>query len=205
MDKEDFLQLLIAEMENQNPLDPMDNTEYASQLAQFSSLEQLQNINDNLETSISANYTLTQSITNSMVSTLIGKDVKVSTDTITVSDQDEIQLGIDLSADAAEVEINIYNSSGTLVRTITEEDLESGEHLFTWDLTNDSGKAVSAGTYTFEITATTTGGSTLSDTGYLYGYVTGVQYSENCSYILVNGTACDVSDLYEIINADETE
>ncbi len=75
--KDDFMNLMITQLKNQDPLNPMDNSQFSAQLAQFSSLEQLQNLNDQMSQSIDANYLLTQSINNTLTSTMIGKDVKL--------------------------------------------------------------------------------------------------------------------------------
>ena len=66
MDKNTFLQLLIAQLNYQDPLQPMENEQFVAQLAQFSSLEQMQNMNDNLEQSIESDFLLNQSLNNSM-------------------------------------------------------------------------------------------------------------------------------------------
>ena len=75
--KDDFLKLMIEQMKNQDPLSPMEGTEFTAQLAQFSSLEQLSNMSDSLEQSINANYQLTQAVNNTMTAALIGKEVKL--------------------------------------------------------------------------------------------------------------------------------
>ena len=80
--KDDFLKLMIAQLKNQDPLNPMNGTEYAAQLAQFTSLEQLTNLNANVSKSIDTNYVLTQSINNTLAATLIGKEVKINGNTI---------------------------------------------------------------------------------------------------------------------------
>jgi flagellar basal-body rod modification protein FlgD len=74
LSKDDFLKLFVTQLRYQNPLDPMNNTEFTSQLAQFSSLEQLQNMNTQMN-----NLLLSQnSLQNTMISNLIGKQVKIS-------------------------------------------------------------------------------------------------------------------------------
>ena len=90
--KDDFLQLLITQLKNQDPLNPTDGTEFASQLAQFSSLEQLTNLNDAIQQNMNNSYYLTQSINNSLASNLVGKNVTVLSDSITNSGQGETEL-----------------------------------------------------------------------------------------------------------------
>jgi flagellar basal-body rod modification protein FlgD len=111
LDKDAFLKLMIAQLQNQDPLEPMDGSDYSAQLAQFSSLEQLQNINDSLNMSLDANYLLTQSINNTMTAGLIGKEVKIAGDTVKFEGQDNTIIGYDLIAPASELEINIYDSN----------------------------------------------------------------------------------------------
>ncbi|MGA9120044.1 MAG: flagellar hook capping FlgD N-terminal domain-containing protein, partial [Bacteroidota bacterium] len=76
--KDDFLKLLVTQLQNQDPLNPLQGTEFVAQLAQFSSLEQLTNINSSLEQNIQSNQLMTQSIGNSLAATLVGKDVRAS-------------------------------------------------------------------------------------------------------------------------------
>ena len=76
LDKDDFLELLIAKLSNQDPLDPMQDEDFVAQLAQFSSLEQLSNMNENLMQDIQWNYMLSQTISNTMATSLIGRTVR---------------------------------------------------------------------------------------------------------------------------------
>ncbi|MDP3830447.1 MAG: flagellar hook capping FlgD N-terminal domain-containing protein, partial [Ignavibacteriaceae bacterium] len=82
--KDDFMKLMLTQLKHQDPLNPMEGSEFAAQLAQFSSLEQLSNLNELTAQSIDANYYLTQSINNTMTATLIGKDVKLSGNVLNV-------------------------------------------------------------------------------------------------------------------------
>jgi flagellar basal-body rod modification protein FlgD len=153
--KNDFLKLLIAQMKNQDPLNPMDGTQYVSELAQFSSLEEMQNMNDNLTTSINANYTLTQSINNTLAANLIGKDVEVTASTVTYSGQTtDAEIGYNLPSNASDVSMTITNSSGSVVRTITGLSKTSGDNQLSWDYTDNSGSKLPEGTYTYALSAT---------------------------------------------------
>ncbi len=201
MGKDDFLKLLIAQMQNQDPMNPMDGTQYAAQLAQFSSLEQLQNLNDNIQNSISANLTLTQSINNTMSAGMIGKQAKIDSPDITVNGQSAINLGIDLSANSSSVIFKILDPDGNLVKTIEKDGLKKGENKLSWDLTDNNGYKVANGAYTFSVTATSTTGDTMSDKGYQYGLISGVKYTESGAKFLVNGTEFDLSSILEILNA----
>ena len=197
----DFLQLLITQMKNQDPMSPMDGTQFASQLAQFSSLQELQNLNTSMTSSISANYALAQSINNTMSATLIGKDVKISGQDITYSGQDSIQLGYNLPADASSVSIKVYDSNGTLVKTIDGLPTGTGDNRTTWDFTDDNGNKVEQGNYTFEVDAKTTNGEDMTADSFKYGTITGVEYTSSGTKLLVDNAEYNLSDISEIVNA----
>ncbi|NIS39011.1 flagellar hook capping protein, partial [Candidatus Saccharibacteria bacterium] len=74
--KDDFLKMLVTQLNYQDPLNPMESTDFSAQLAQFSSLEQLSNIDETLQASLEANYLLATSINNTMAATIIGKQVR---------------------------------------------------------------------------------------------------------------------------------
>ena len=198
--KNDFMSLLIEQMKNQDPLSPMDGTQFAAQLAQFSSLEQLQNLNDSMTQSISANYALAQSINNTMSATLIGKEVKISGANITNSGQDSVQLGYNLPADASSVSINIYDANGTLVKTMDNLPTGSGDNKLSWDFTDNSGNKVPNGDYTFEVNAKTTNGQDMTPDIYKYGVISGVAYTSSGTKLLVDNAQYNLSDITEIIN-----
>ena len=201
MGKDDFLKLMIEELKNQDPMNPMDGTQYASQLAQFSSLEQLTNLNDTMTASAATNSTLTQSINNMMVSNLIGKETKLSGSDIVLNGQSSIDLGYNLPSQASSVEVNIYDSNGAIVKTINSSKLSSGDSKLSWDLTDNNGSKVSNGNYTFKVTAADASGSSITSSLYKYGTIDGVKFNSSGTVVLIDGAEYSISEIAEITNS----
>ena len=117
IDKNGFLKLLIEQMKNQDPLNPMDSQEYASSLAQFSQLEEIQNLNSSTDQGVQANIMLAQSINNTLAATLVGKSVKAVGSQAIVKDGKGNDISFDMGT-AGKVNVTITNASGEVVRTI---------------------------------------------------------------------------------------
>jgi len=142
MGKDSFLQLLVTQLKNQDPLQPMDNTQFVAQLAQFSSLEQVQNLNGLM----SQNNDLTLSVHNALMTNLIGKVVSVDSDQVYWDGNEASAIEYDVE-EPGKVSFEIYDQDGSLVRTVAGEDKLAGTYTFQWDgLDSDGNKAVE-GTY----------------------------------------------------------
>jgi flagellar basal-body rod modification protein FlgD len=181
--RDDFLKLLISQLQNQDPLKPLDNQEFASQLATFNSLEQLIGVNERLETLQSK---LLQS--NQFGATaLIGKQITTGGNQISVSAGESSTIRYRLSADAARVAVNIHNSQGELVRTLEFGNQKSGDQVVQWDGKNSVGKSLPGGIYNFEINAFDGLGKKVAATGQVQGIVNGISL-EGSEPILEIGT-----------------
>ncbi len=202
--KDDFLKMMLAQLKNQDPLNPMDGTEYASQLAQFSSLEQLSNMNSALNTSINANYQLTQSINNTMTAALIGKEVKLDGDSLTYKGQSNITIGYELPSQAGSVTIKISDKYGNVVKTIESNQLETGDHKLSWDFTDNNGNKVPEGDYTFSVDAKSLNGNSITVQKFKYGKIDSIRFTEKGAQLVVNGVEYSISDILEIINPSES-
>jgi len=202
LDKNAFLQLLIQQLKYQDPLNPMDGTEYSAQLAQFSSLEQLQNINSSLNSSIDANYLLAQSVNNSMSATLIGKDAKIGSNTISNVGQESATIGYELPVDAKNVEVVIKNGAGVKVKTFDNLDTKQGDYKLDWDFTDDNGGKISTGDYTVEINAKSVDGENITPTQYLVGTIDGVKFGNSGTSLVINGQEYSISDIFEILQSE---
>jgi flagellar basal-body rod modification protein FlgD len=198
--KDDFLKLLLTQLKNQDPLNPTDGTEFASQLAQFSSLEQLTNLNDAIQQSLTNNSYLTQSINNSLASNLVGKNVTVLSNSVTNKGQDSTDLGYTLPQNAASASITVTNQYGATVKTIQGIPLTAGDHKISWDFSDDNGSKLPQGDYTFTIDAVDESGNSITTQTFSSGIVDGIKYSSSGASVMINGSEYSLSDIMEILN-----
>ncbi|WP_426142160.1 flagellar hook assembly protein FlgD [Pseudomonas sp. DWP3-1-2] len=143
--KDAFLQLLVTQMKNQNPLDPQDNTAFVAQLAQFSSLESMQNLTASVD-SIASSYTSSQAL---QASSLVGRSVVVETGSAVVDTTKGMTGSVVVPSSATGTTVKIYDSSKTLVDTVDLGTQAAGTTSFTWDGTDSAGAPVASGTYSF--------------------------------------------------------
>jgi len=173
LNKNDFLTLLMTQMQNQDPLNPMDNTAFLSQLAQFSQLEQAYNLSQSVQDIVASQ----NSSRDMMLAGLLGKTAKVDASTIYLKGQDNTSIKYDLVDSADKVTLKIYDADSNPVRTVSKEQQPSGQYTIEWDGKDDKGKNLPEGEYTVEITADNKGvESWLSP--YLIGAVNEVTFSQ---------------------------
>lgn len=175
-----FLRLLVAQLEHQDPLNPMESADFTAQLAQFSSLEQLFNINDNLE---AIKTTESEQVPENLLD-YIGKEVKSDQNSIAVYNGKGSGVSYSLSA-PGDVIISIFNSDGSEVRTVYQRDQEAGEHDFYFDGKNNNGDSVPDGEYSFTVQAVDAAGSAIAVDCGLSGLVTAVTYQGNIPYLVI--------------------
>ncbi|QLF92487.1 flagellar hook assembly protein FlgD [Pseudomonas sp. ABC1] len=155
--KNDFLMLLVTQLNNQNPLDPQDNSEFVAQLAQFSSLESLSNLSTSMDTLVSS-YQSSQAL---QASSLVGRNVIVSTGTAYVEAGTEMKGSIVIPSAADSISVKVYDSAGSLVKTIPlDSQSKSGTVDFTWDGTDQDGNAMASAAYTFKASGSLDGTTT---------------------------------------------
>lgn len=192
--KDAFLKLLITQMKNQDPLKPMEGIEMTQQLAQFTSLEQLQNLNSQFTSMNSA----IQSQNNYQVLNLVGKNVKAKGSSISVSGGVPTGGSFTLEA-AATVQATIYGSSGELVRTINLGALKAGTHSLTWDGLTSKGTAAADGVYQVEFTTKGSDGKPVECSTQMQGKITGVTFNPDGTVSLsMSGIKINISDIQEV-------
>lgn len=165
-DQDKFMKLLVTQLQNQDPLNPMDNAAMTSQLAQLSTVTGINKVNATLE-SLRTDQTSAQSLT---ATNLIGKGVLVAGKGIELSSATDDAgkttsssvFGIDLASPAESVTISIQDKTGATVRTMSMTSTDVGTYPVTWDGTTDGKTAAPAGSYTFTVKAVSAG-KTLTD------------------------------------------
>ncbi|MEW6412666.1 MAG: flagellar hook capping FlgD N-terminal domain-containing protein [Candidatus Zixiibacteriota bacterium] len=196
--EDDFLQLMITKLENQDPLNPMSDEDYIAQLAQFSSLEQLNFIADGLASANEWDYLQMQSINNVMASSFIGKDVRAVYSGVYVDAETNPTITYTLDSAVDSVEFVIKDSSGMTVATLTQDSVSRGVNSITWDGTDSMGNRVDEGYYYVEATATTAAGNKVTPSLSLEGTVDAVIYRDGSAYLRVNGTEIALGDVSTI-------
>ena len=153
--KDAFLQLLVTQMKHQNPLDPQENGEFVAQLAQFSSLEGIQALNQ----SVGGILTGMGSSQALQASSLVGRSVIVQNDKAMVDTTESFTGQVVLPQNITEGKVTIKDKDGNVIKTIELEAQKAGTADFIWDGTNDKGEKVDPGTYTFAASTTVDGKS----------------------------------------------
>ncbi len=200
--KDDFLKMLVTQLKYQDPLNPLKGTEFSAQLAQFSSVEQLANINQTLMNSIDGNYLLSTSINNTLASTVIGREVKAYGNQVYWSGDGNVPLSFELQGEASTVTVEVLDANGNVIRRLDLDDLGKGLHEVTWDGKNQDGEAVEDGVYTFRVEARDSEGQDVAASLFTSGTITGVRYTNRGALLMLGKLEIPLSDVYEILMSD---
>lgn len=196
--KDEFLKLLVAQLSHQDPLNPLEGHEFAAQLAQFTSVEQLTNINDGIANQSGVNSLLASSTNSGIAAGLIGKDVEADTNTVQWDSTGDRALQFELSSPATKVKVDIRDANGTVIRTIEKGLFDSGEHQLSWDGKNDAGVEVADGSYTFSVSATDRNDFPVGTRTFLEGTVDRVTFGPEGILLWVNGVANHMSGIRSV-------
>ncbi len=204
MGKDQFLQLLVTQLRYQDPLNPMENTEFVSQLAQFRSLESSSNIesaigklSDSFKDTVDAQKNSAQSITNSSAVSMIGKIVRLKQTEINwmakAGQKEELRINLGNSDQAV---IRIKDKDGNMVRSMSanEKDSENSQTIV-WDGKSDTGELVSSGKYTISIDGE-------DKNSELYAFVqdtiTGVRFNSDGTVVKIGGKELPLSNVMDV-------
>ncbi|MCG8641011.1 MAG: flagellar hook capping protein [Desulfobacterales bacterium] len=194
-----FLTMLVAQLQNQDPLNPMDGTDFSAQLAEFSQLEQLMNLNETME---SLTSTLSENSDEDAVS-YIGKQITGNVDVMNV-EEGTVSGGFYNLSQPADVMINITDANGNTVKTLYPGQMSAGSHLIKWDGTDNNRDAVEDGTYKYTVMANS-GRGFEEIPATITGKVDGVAYNNGTSYLVVQGILVDTQSLLSVVDLEQDQ
>ncbi|MCB0330639.1 MAG: hypothetical protein KDD70_13280 [Bdellovibrionales bacterium] len=185
VDQAEFLELLVTQLQNQDPLDPMQNEEFAVQLAQFSQVEQLIDINQKLDGGVNGGDF-------SSLASYLGQEVWLDSDVVSVKGGDGGTVAFDLDQDAADVQVELLDSNGNVRELINAGPMSKGtQRVDLSELTTVSGD------YQARVVASSAGGETFSPevsiAGLVNGYIPGPQPT-----LLVGDREVDTADIKRV-------
>jgi len=196
--KDEFLKLLISQLQNQNPLEPMKDQEYVAQMAQFSSLEQLQNMNSTLSQNAQYNMLLSQTINNTMATSLIGKEITADSNSVGLTSGSDAAITFKSAGFALSGTVTISDKSGKVVRSLEVNNLQSGSNSVQWNGKDNFGNNVASGDYTYQIDLKDTNGQAVTVSNYRTGTVDSVKYVDGQAYLLVDGAYIPLAQVREV-------
>jgi flagellar basal-body rod modification protein FlgD len=197
LDKDAFLNLLLAQMKNQDPTNPLKSHEMAAQLAQFTSLEKLSNIDAGIE-KLSKAQTPNQNFEalNFIGKMVAGDGAKIQrTDTEGGHD-----IKFHIMNDAQVAKVDIKNADGEVVRSLTFNNLKAGKNEVFWNGTLEDGTPARVGEYTAEIDATGSNGAKLHAETQFQGKITGVNFTSAGPVLMIGKTQIAMKDVTEIVD-----
>lgn len=190
----EFLSLLIAQLKAQDPLDPMNGTEFTAQLAQFTSLEQLKDINSSLVQMAESQH----EVFNAQAVNFIGKTVWASGNSVYLDQDKGCELNFSLGGAAGSVFISIYDSYGRYLTTIEEKNLPPGDQTVVWNGKDASGKALPEGVYSFEISAVDVNNNLVASRTAVSGTVTSLMYQNGMPYLMIGDIAVPIAAVEKV-------
>ncbi len=191
-----FLKLLVAQLRHQDPLKPMDNTQFVAELAQFSNLEQVMGINDRLDLLAIQG----RGMANTEITGLVGTRVTLRGSAVTLDGSGTaVQVGFTLDGDAETTRLSIVNAAGETVRTVDLGAQRGGLRKYTWDGKSDEGAVLPPGNYSVTVSAANDAGAPVGVLQEASGLVTAVSFDKGYPLLhLDNGLSAPVADLLKV-------
>jgi flagellar basal-body rod modification protein FlgD len=183
MGKDDFIKLMSAQLKHQDPMSPMKNEAMAAQLAQFSSLEQMVNVNTNLEKMTAAQ----KPAENVLAASLIGKRVMTDSSKFLLQKGAQPEMKFDLPADAQTVNVSVVDAKGEIIREFELGTMAKGAQSIRWDGKNGKNQDAVPGEFTYRVNAADISNKQLKVENTTSGLVSGVSFEGGKALLLVDG------------------
>ena len=194
LNQDDFLQLLVTQLQNQDPLNPQDSSAFVTQLAQITQVEQTYDINSNLQNLLSSQ----NNAGNVSSVSFLGKQVTAQGSQVSLTSGNQSTLAFTLPSAATQVSVQISDANGNTVRTLTQGATAAGTNGVTWDGLNNSGQTLPTGTYSFSVSGLDANGQAIQGTSMIQGQVTSVNLTGTSPVLTVNGQDVPLTSVVEV-------
>ena len=188
------MKLFTKQLQYQNPLDPMDNYQMATQMAQFETVQALSDMTKSIQ-SLEAYQASTNVL---QAAGLIGKKVEAKGNSLSIN-QGTISEGSYQLTKVGKVTIQIFDSNGNLVRSIDGGVKDTSKQIFTWDGKDQQGAALPAGNYTFSVSAVDAKNQSIQVTTSMIGTVAGISFENGVAYLKVGSNKFTISQITAIL------
>ncbi len=211
LQKDDFLKLLLAQLEHQDPLKPLDNSDFVSQVAQLRSLESSNNmqntldkLNSSFENTVKAQQASAQSISNSSSVSLIGKEVRLARQSLRYNGPSGGAVPIDVHmGNIPSATLDIVDSQGNTVKTLNvQKPQHSTETTVQWDGTTNQGTPAQPGRYSLQFSDSEKNGGVYA---YVEDTVDGVRFGSDKAYLKIAGQELPVSQIMDVDNTESSQ
>lgn len=195
LSQEDFMNLFVTELQNQDPMEPMDTGQMATQMAQLNQVDLMYKNNQMMEEMLAAS----QEQVKIQAVEYIGQSVRYEGNYAMVQDGEVKPFDIELMDNANSVKISIFNENGSLIQEISNGPLQAGKNALDWDGIDKNGQAVSDGNYRVVVEATDEAGNYIEVKNWTTGVVNGVSYNNGATKLtLKNGAELALEDIWKI-------
>lgn len=199
--KDDFLKLMLAQMKNQDPTSPLKSHEMAAQMAQFTSVEQLMNINSGIQGMQKAGASGSTSSNHNDALGFIGKVASGDSSKLYhQSSDDNHAFNFNLLKEATNAKIQIKDAGGDVIRTLEVSDLKKGANSIKWNGQTEDGLKAREGEYYFTVEARASNGAKVHAQTQFEGQISGVKFTPQGPLLLMGDQSISVRDVQKIID-----
>lgn len=192
-DFSDFLTLLTTQLQNQDPLAPMDSTEFTNQLVAFAGVEQQINTNQKLDSLVSLQYA------NAFSSSLsyVGLDANYLSNEAYYDGEEDVEISYAIDGDAQTANLFIYDADGNIVQEFDLSNMEGVKEI-TWDGSTKTGGQAPEGTYSLAIEAVDAAGKPITDSIVVKGRIRGLETQNGSIFALIGERAVPVGSIINV-------
>ena len=200
VDYDDFMNLLVAQLRYQDPMEPMDNNEFISQTTSFTQLEQLTKMSQSFE---DFTDTFKKDTSDNLLSgaSFLGKEIRYSTSNMELKDG-KADIKFNLPSGVTDLNVSVYDSMGNIVSAFTPENVEVGENNIIWNGVSTDGSQLPDGIYTYKVNAKNANGDDINIFTFAEGVVDGVSSVDGKLLMNVGNQHVDYNLIYSVKEAD---